>query len=360
MSTHSELRGRIHFHAVNVPECPSGNWYEKGKKMAEEVTNEVDEGAKKKAEEVTNEVDEGAKKFDVKNLGMGAWIGIAVAALIIGVLIGKFALGGGAGAALNKTTLTEQELDTVVANYSDNGAAKNITARQVIEMTSSLESSKDESGNYTVPSADNILYAVRNTIAIGEAEKRGINPSDEDLLNYAEKTLGQTPDFESIATSNNIDVNTVKKLLTDSYRISELQKQVGGEMSVTEPEMPKEPEYKTTKDDGSALSDDEIKKNQEEAYNKTSADYAKYIINLAGDEWDAQGNKWKSEDGPYAQALASYDVKNDSANYLAAYAAYQTAYSKYSEAQSEYMKTVTDYLGNLYGNSSINILTLKQ
>ena len=312
------------------------------------------------AEEISNTTEENAKKFDIKNLGMNAWIGIAVAALVIGLLLGRFVLGGGAGGALNKTTLTEGELDTVVANYNDNGAAKNITARQVIEMTSSLEASKNEDGNYNVPSADNILYAVRNTIAINEAEKRGINPSDEDLLNYAEQTLGQTPDFEAIATSNNIDVDTVKKLLTDSYRINELQKQIGGEMTATEPEYPKEPEYKTTNDAGEALSDEEIKKNQDEAYNKANADYAKYIINLAGDEWDAEKNTWKSADGPYAQALSSYEIKNDSANYLAAYAAYQTAYTKYSEAQSEYYKGVTDYLSDLYGKSSISILTLKQ
>lgn len=312
------------------------------------------------AEEISNNTEENAKKFDIKNLGMNAWIGIAVAALVIGLLLGRFVLGGGVGGALNKTTLTEGELDTVVANYNDNGAAKSITARQVIEMTSSLEASKNEDGNYNIPSADNILYAVRNTIAINEAEKRGINPSDEDLLNYAEQTLGQTPDFEAIATSNNIDVDTVKKLLTDSYRINELQKQIGGEISVTEPEFPKEPEYKTTNDAGEALSDEEIKKNQDEAYKKANADYAKYIINLAGDEWDAEKNTWKSPDGPYAQALSSYEIKNDSATYEAAYAAYQTAYTKYSEAQSEYYKGVTDYLSDLYGKSSISILTLKQ
>ena len=248
----------------------------------------------------------------------------------------------------------------MVANYNDNGTAKSVTARQVIEMTSSLEASKNEDGNYNVPSADNILYAVRNTIAINEAEKRGINPSEEELLNYAEQTLGQTPDFEAIATSNNIDVDTVKRLLTDSYRINELQKQLGGDMAVTEPEFPKEPEYKQTNDAGEALSDDEIKKNRDEAYKKANADYAKYIINLAGDEWDAEKNTWKSPDGTYAQALSSYEIKNDSATYEAAYAAYNTAYTKYSEAQSEYYKGVTDYLSDMYDKCSISILTLAQ
>ena len=50
------------------------------------------------AEEITNE--EPKKGFDIKNLGMGAWIGIAIAALVVGVLIGHFAMGGAGGAAI--------------------------------------------------------------------------------------------------------------------------------------------------------------------------------------------------------------------------------------------------------------------
>ena len=309
------------------------------------------------AEEITTE--EGTKKSALQNLGVGAWIGIAVATCVIGILIGKFMLGG-SGAALNKTSLTENELNTVVGTYTQGGSSKSITARQVIEMTSSLESAKGEDGNYKVPSADNILYAVRNSIAIAEAESRGINPSDEDLLNYAEKTLGQTPDFESIATSNNLDVETVKNLLRDSYRIHELQNQIGGEMSATEPEYPTEPEYATKNEAGENLPDDQIQKNREEARQKATPEYATYIINLAGDEWDAENNKWKSEDGEYAKALADYQISKDGATYEAAYAAYQHAYSKYSEAQSAYYESVTNYLSDLYAKSSINILTLAQ
>ena len=75
------------------------------------------------------------KGFDIQNLGMGVWIGIAVAALVIGVLIGRFVLGGGAGAAgaLGKVTLTESELNTVVCTYAYNGTSQPITAREVIE-----------------------------------------------------------------------------------------------------------------------------------------------------------------------------------------------------------------------------------
>jgi len=314
------------------------------------------------AEENTNVEDGAAKKgLDIKNLGTGAWACICVVALVAGILVGHFAMGGAAaGGALNKTTLTESELDTVVATYTNNGTQGSVTAREVIEMTSSLESAKDEEGNYKVPSADNVLYSVRNSIALAEAKNRGIEATDEQLLDYAEKTLGQTPDFESIATSNNLDVDTVKKLLTDSYLIHELQNQVAGESSLTEPTYPVEPEYATTNDDGEALSDDEIEANRDAANKKGNADYAKYIIDLAGDEWDAKKGTWKSEDGEYATALKDYEITKDSATYEAAYAAYQVAYSAYSAEQNDHYQKVTDFLGDLYSNSSISINTLLQ
>lgn len=315
------------------------------------------------AENLTEEVvgqDEPKKGFDIKNLGTGAWIGICAVALVIGLLAGHFLLGGGAPSAINKTTLTESELNTTIATYSDNGTTRNLTAREVIEMTSSLESAKDEDGNYTVPSADNVLYAVRNSIAIADAKNRGINPTDEELLDYAEQSLGQTPDFEAIATSNNLDVDTVKKLLTESYLINQLQVQVGGEQEATEPEYPTEPEYATTNEAGENLSDEEVEANRTEAYKKVSKDYADYIIKLAGDAWNAKKGKWADKDGEYATALADYEFTADGASYDAAYAAYQVAYSQFSDKQSEYYEKVNDYLSDLYAKSSISINTLMQ
>lgn len=316
------------------------------------------------AEELSNEKKAGVADA-LKGLSYTAWIGIAVVALVIGILIGNFALGGGAGigggaGALGKATVSENELDTVVVNYTQNGATKSMTARDVISVTSSLDSAKDEEGNYEIPSADSILYAVRNKILEDEAAGRNINPTDEDLLSYAEEQLGQTPDFEAIATANGIDVDTVKALLTSSYRVSELQKQVGGEISVAEPEYPTEPEYATTNDAGEDLSSEEVEKNREEAYKKATPDYATYIIKLAGDEWDEKAGAWKSEDGEYATALADYDVTKDGATYEAAYAAYQVAQTKYSDAQTAYYDVIDDYYAELFDKCTITILTLNQ
>ena len=308
------------------------------------------------AEDLTNDKTEAGKSSGLAGLGVGAWIGIAVATLVIGLLIGFFALGGGsAGGSLNKTTLAESELDTAVASYSYNGKSTNVTAREVIEQNGSLDSAKDDEGNYAVPSADNVLSYARNKIIAAEADAKGIEISDDDLTAYAEEMLGSS-DFESIATSYSMDVDTVKELLRGSAKMNKLREQiVGGEDGGTAPESPTAPEVKTEE----GQSDEEKQAAQDAANNAPTKEYADYIIKLAGDEWDKDKGKFKSEDGPYATALAEYEVKKDGASYNAAQAAYYVAYQEYSTKQTEVSEKWTDYVNELLGNSSIDIFTLK-
>ena len=51
-----------------------------------------------------------------------------------------------------------------------------ISAREAIESQYSLDSVKDEDGNYPAPSADAVLSYVRNRILLEEASKQGIEP----------------------------------------------------------------------------------------------------------------------------------------------------------------------------------------
>ena len=316
-----------------------GSLFEKGDSMAEEVTNESREGA-------------------LLNLSMGAWIGIAVAALVVGILLGRFALGGGAAGALNKATLTEAELNTVVGTYTYNGKSNSLTARQVIEQNSTLDSAKDADGNYKMPSADNVLSVARNMVIASEADARGITVSDDDLSSYAEDTLG-TSDFASIATSYGMDEETVKALLRQSAQMSKLRDEVVSTDDAGEaPEAPKTPEVPTKDEEGNDLSEEAKTAAQEEANKAVTKEYADYIIKLAGDEWDAEAGKFKSEDGPYATALADYEVKKDGASYEAAQAAYYVAYQDYSTKQSEISTQWTDFVNGLLGNSSISISTM--
>ena len=294
------------------------------------------------------------------NLGMGAWIGIAVAALVIGILIGNFALGGGgagASGALGKTSLTEAELDTTVGTYTSNGKTVSISAREVIEQSSSLDAAKDADGNYTVPTADTVLTVARNKIIAAEAESRGLTVTDEDLSSYAEETLG-TSDIDSIASSYGMDAETVTELLRQSAQMTKLRDEVVTATETEAPEAPAVPEYATTDEEGNGLPTEEQQAAQEKANTTPKPEYAEYIIKLAGDEWDAEKGTWVAADGPYATALADYEVTADAATYEAAQAAYYVAYQDYSSAQSEVSSQWTDFVNGLLSNSSIQISTL--
>ena len=266
------------------------------------------------------------------------WVVIALVCAIAGGLIGHFAFGGASGSALSgRTSVSEGELDTTIATYTYNGQTTSVSIRDVINASSTLEASKNDDGTYKIPSADNALSYVRNEIVMKEAENRGINVSDDDVAAYAEETLGSS-DFDSIASSYNMDSDTVKSLIRDSATMKALRDQVVTTQSATAPTAPTQPADGNTE--------------------ATSADYAKYIIDLAGDEWDAQNNTWKSTDGVYASKLSSYTITNDSASYAAAQAAYYVAYQQYSTTQSAVSSEWTDFVNGLLCNGNVTLSSL--
>lgn len=316
----------------------------KGDNMAEDATNGK-----------TMEEDKGSF---LKNLGVGAWVGIAIATLVVGLLIGHFVMGGGAGGSLNKTKLTESELDTTVASYSYNGASTNVTAREVLEQNGTLDGAKDEEGNYGVPSADTVISYARTQIIVAEAEKQGISVSDEDRDAFAEEMLGSS-DYESIASSYGMEEEDVKDVLTKSAMQNKLREQVVGDTDTgTMPEAPTAPEVQPAENaEGEEGQTDEAA--QEAANNEVKKEYADYIIKLAGDQWDKKKGEWKDKEGSYATALADYEVTKDGASYNAAQAAYYVAYQEYTTKQTEVSQKWSDYVNELLGNSSIQIYTLK-
>ncbi|MBR3318484.1 MAG: hypothetical protein IKG21_11760 [Atopobiaceae bacterium] len=307
------------------------------------------------AVDVTSGIETKKESFFARR-GTGMKIGFrACSAILVGMLVLVLAGCGGAGAALNKATVKEGELDTVVASYTYNGAKTDVTVRQVLEQGGMLDSSKNEDGEYAIPSAETILSYVRNQIIATAADAEGIQVTDDDLAKYAEEMLGSS-DFESIATSYNMEQDTIKEVLRNSAKMNKLREaKVGKEDAGEAPEAPKAPEVK--KDENAEGETDE--KAQEDANNEMKKEYADYIIKLAGDEWDGKKGAFKSEDGPYATALAEYEVTKDGANYNAAQAAYYVAYQDYSTKQAEITNKWTDELNKLMGNASIVINTLK-
>ena len=278
-----------------------------------------------------------------RGLGTPAWVAICAVVLVVGVLCGHFLLGGAgsgasAGVALaGKTTLSEQELDSTIATYTYNGKTVDVTARQVISQSKSVDSAANSDGTYDVPVADDVVSYARNAIVLQAAKDQGISVTDDDLSAYANQMF-QTDDYATIASKYGIDEDTAKQTISDSCMMSKLRDSV---VTATLPEQPTKPT--------------EPAEGQEDT---PTADYASYIIGLAGDEWDSANNTWASTDGDYYNALSSYEISNDSATYAAAQAAYYVAYSNYSTAYSDYSSQWTTYVNSLLSNASIQLGSL--
>lgn len=246
-----------------------------------------------------------------KKTMIAAFVVAVVIAAVIGFFIGN---GGFGGKGVGSSTLTEDQLDSTVASYSYNGKKSDITAREAIESQYSLDTVKDDDGNYTAPSADVILSYVRNKILLDAAEDEGITVSSKEMKKYAEDSIG-TSDYKTMATQYGVSKDQAKQIVRQSATLQKLYKKKVGDSSASMPTAPTEPA------DG----------NEETA----SKDYADYIINLAGDAFTA-----------------------DSATYKQAMTAYYTAYQQYSSQASSASSKWTEYANGLYAKANISIYGL--
>ena len=141
-----------------------------------------------------------------RGLPTPAWVVIAVATLVAGVLAGHFLLGGPGTVSLNgRTTLAAGELDSVVATYSEGGATTNVTAREVLEeIQGSSELSANEDGTYDVPSASDILSYVQNKVILADAETRGITATEDEVNDFVTNRMGASS-IADVASSYGID-----------------------------------------------------------------------------------------------------------------------------------------------------------
>ena len=365
--------------------------------------HEQEQGEKPAAQE--------AAPAPVRSTNNVAWIVAAIAALLAGLIIGAFAFNGGGGASGldGKTAVAEADLDRPVATYTYKGASHDVTVRDVITQTGSLEAVKDADGNYRVPSADTVLSTVRNAVLVSAAEEQGITVTDDDIAAYAEQTLG-TSDYASIAGSYGMDESTVKDMMSSSCLMNKLRESVMGDDSETMamPSPPSEPSSTVTAtssvatgnegtmnadndgnlpdsregegNNGNVSGQGDRDANQQgvdggpgnnqgenangeaapsnQAQNVFSKDYATYIIELAGDEWDAQADTWASPDGPFAKALSRFDISSKGATYEAATEAYYVAYQLYTEQASSASAVWTDYVNGVLSNATMNVYTL--
>lgn len=268
------------------------------------------------------------------------FIGVGVVVLfVLGIVIGRFLLGGGGatGSLNGRTTLSEGELNTPIASYTYNGQTKEVTAREVIENTSGLDAAKQSDGTYAVPPADKIIGYVRNTLVVAEAQSTGITVSDDDINNYMQTNF-KTTDVSQVASAYKLSEDVAKKLINDAVIMKKYRDKV---LTTKLPDAPQAP---TAPEDGNSET--------------TSQEYAQYIIGLAGDEWDANNNTWASQDGDYYKQLSAYSISKDSASYAAAQTAYQVAMSKYSAVASKASQEWSQKINEILGKASIAVYSL--
>ena len=272
--------------------------------------------------------------------GLPVLLGGIVVALIVGVLAGHFLLGGGSASSAafpGSTTCSESDLDKVIATYTYNGETTSITVRDAIESQTSLDSAKDDDGNYTLPNADSALATARNKILAQKAEEEGITVSDDELSSYAEQILG-TSDLSSVADQYGLTEDQAKEVVRQSAAMYKLKDQVCETSAGTMPDAPTSP----------AEGEEDV----------ATADYGAYIVNLLGDEWDSANNTWARTDGDYYAALKDETWSPDSATYSQAQTAYSVAYKAYATAASASSTEWTEYVNGILSGVSITILTL--
>ena len=287
------------------------------------------------AEPVADVADaEPAVPFSKKTVGLPVFIACVVAAVVVGVLAGHFLLGSRSVALNGTTSLTSDQLDSAIATYTYNGTSTDVTAREVLAQSGDVESQADSDGNYSVPTATDVVSYVRNQIVLKAAEAQGVTVTDEEVDAYAQSVFG-TSDYSTLATQYSMDEDALKQTISDSAVMSKLRE------TVTTTELPDSPTAPT------APSSD--------ATDTPTAEYASYIIGLAGDEWDSENNTWASTDGDYYSALSTYEISNDSATYAAAQAAYYVAQSKYSTAASQVKSEFNTYCNLLLSRSTLQL-----
>lgn len=243
----------------------------------------------------------------------------------------------GFGPLEGAVSLTAGQLDRPVATYTLGDETYEVTARDAILQGSSLEGAQNDDGSYVMPSAEDALSAARTAILMREVEERGITVSDEEFAAYVEATFG-TADVASLAETYGMDEQTVRERLGESAAIAALREQV------------------VTAEPADAL--EEPAAPQDDNADETNADYAAYIIELAGDEWDSEANGWAREDGAFATALKDFDVRNDAASYDAARAAYYVAVEQRGELADAAEREWSTYVNDLLSEAQMTLSSL--
>ena len=267
---------------------------------------------------------------------------VGVVALLLGIVVGMLAyphipFPGTEASMPGRTSVSEGELDATLGTYYCDGKEVNVSIREAIEETMSLDTARNSDGSYEIPSVDAVISIARGRLLGEEAAKRGITATDEDALAYAKEVYG-TDNTATIAANYGMDESRVKEMLKSSAVLKKLKESVVQGQGSSEPAAPEAPE---------AGGEDEQR-----------PVYAQYIMSLVGDEWDANANTWARTDGPFHEQLKNYTISNTGATYSAAQAAYYVAYTQYAATQQQSATEWTTFVNQKLSSASVKLVTL--
>lgn len=259
----------------------------------------------------------------------------ALAGLVLGVLIGKFALGASLGnvTPTNATEVNPQQSSEIIATYVANGKSHTVTLEDMFTFNDSARNA-NEDGTYAMPTTEQIVSYVRQQIVQDAAAKSDVKVTEEDKLNYIKENYGYES-MEDFAAMMNRTVEETDSLVSAALTQTKLFEKVAGE----EPKLPSYPDAPEGED-----ADESAK----------TEDYAAYIIQIAGDDW--KDGKWAADD--FAEALPDFDGKT--ASYTDATAAYQVLYNRYTTVMNDLYSVWNEYENGLLKDCSITIGTLIQ
>lgn len=259
-------------------------------------------------------------------------------AFVAGFFVDRLFFGAATKPAIaGRLTLSEGQLDEPVASYVYGGKTVTVSAREVLEHEGQLDGARNDDGSYDVPTADAVLATVRGQIIAADAQDKGIEVGEEDMLAYAEATLG-TRDLSTVASTYGQSEEAVRAQLSEAALMARLRDTVAPALAVEAPAMPEEPA------EGEEVAETE--------------GYAAYIRDLAGDAWDGEAGAWRDPENPYAVALADYDLSDGTASHEAALQAYWVAYDAYTSENAGVSAQWTDYVNGLLSEASLNLSSL--
>lgn len=190
-----------------------------------------------------------------------------------------------------------------------------------------------------MPAARDVVSYAQNQILLAEAESRGLTATDEEVSSFTSSIYG-SDDYATIGEQWGLDEDSTRQILSEQTSIKKLQDDVVTVTLPTYPTAPTEP----------AEGEEDV----------ATADYASYVIDLLGDEWDSEANTWARTDGTYYATLSGYEISNDSATYAAAQAAYSVAQSAYSDAYNQLSTEWTDFANGILSTATIQLGSLAE